>query len=131
MNNTHSIIDCVLEVVTMSNMLWVDDLRNPEEFVKGEWVWVKTSADAIKELQKNKYEVVSLDNDLGEEMEGKDIFNWIEQRLYWKDIELTKLKRIYVHSSNVGAVRYIMNARNIMRDKYKIEINIINSDILN
>lgn len=115
----------------MSNMLWVDDLRNPEEFVKGEWVWAKNSSEAFRELQTNKYEIVSLDNDLGEDVEGKDIFNWIEQRLYWKDIELSKLKKIYVHSSNVNAVKYIMNAKHIMRDKYNIEINIINNDILN
>ncbi len=115
----------------MSNMLWVDDLRNPEEFVKGDWHWVKNSADAFKALQTNNYEIVSLDNDLGEETEGKDIFNWIEQRLYWKDIELSKLKKIYVHSSNVAAVRQIMGAKAVMRSKYNIEINIINSDILN
>lgn len=115
----------------MSNMLWVDDLRNPEEFVKGDWHWVKNSADAFNALKTNNYEIVSLDNDLGEETEGKDIFNWIEQRLYWKDIELSKLKKIYVHSSNVAAVRQIMGAKAVMQSKYNIEINIINSDILN
>ena len=113
----------------MSNMLWVDDLRDPKEYVKGDWTWAKTSADAFKELTTNNYSTVSLDNDLGEDVEGKDIFNWIEERLYWRDIELTNLTTIYVHSSNTQAVRYIMGAKEVMK-KYDITIKIINSDIL-
>jgi len=114
----------------MSLQLWVDDLRDPNDYVKGDWVWAKTSEEAFKHLSSNKFEVLSLDNDLGEEVEGKDIFNWIEERLYWNDIDLSKLKVIYVHSSNTNAVKYILNAKHIFWDRYKIRLTLINNEIL-
>lgn len=110
--------------------LWVDDLRDPSVYVSGDWVWAKTSKEAFKELSSNKYDTVSLDNDLGEETEGKDIFNWIEQRLYWQDIDLSHLNTIYVHSSNVEAVRYILGAKDAMKSRFGIDVSIIKTDMV-
>lgn len=114
----------------MTNKLWIDDLRDPTNHVDGEWVWAKTSNEAYKYLSSNKFEVISLDNDLGEPVEGIHIFDWIEERLYWKDIELSRLKTIYVHSSNVRAVKRILSARDIMKEKYDINVAVIGSSIL-
>lgn len=111
----------------MTDKLWVDDLRDPKVHVSGDWHWAKNSEEAFQELKTNKYSVVSLDNDLGEETEGIHIFDWIEERLYWKDIDLSNLKTIYVHSSNIQAVRRILGAKTIMRDKYGIDLAVIKS----
>lgn len=113
----------------MMKKLWVDDLRNPVEHVEGEWTWAKNSNEAFRELSSNTYEVVSLDNDLGEDTEGKDIFNWIEQRLHWRDIELSRLKTIYIHSSNGEAVRYMLGARVNFKERYGIAVRVIGSSI--
>lgn len=109
----------------MNNKLWVDDIRDPEVHVNGSWDWARTSEEAFEMLKSNQYEIVSLDNDLGEATEGIHIFDWIEQRLYWKDIDLSRLKTIYIHSSNVSAVRHIMGAKTIMNDKYGINLSVI------
>ena len=112
-------------VKIMSKKLWVDDMRDPSQHVNDDWTWVKNSTDAFREISSNKYSIISLDNDLGEDVEGKHIFNWIEERLYWKDIDLTNLKEISIHSSNIEAVRYIMGAKSIMKEKYGIDVYVI------
>lgn len=109
----------------MTKKLWVDDLRDPTMHVQGEWTWAKTSEAAFRELATNAYTVVSLDNDLGEETEGKDIFNWIEERLYLQDIDLSRLKAIYLHSSNVEAVRYMHQARDHFKCRYGIDVRVM------
>jgi hypothetical protein len=114
----------------MTNKLWVDDLRDPTNHVEGEWTWAKTSKEAFQHLKSNSFEVVSLDNDLGEPTEGIHIFDWIEERLYWKDIDLDNLKAIYVHSSNVEAVRRILSAKHNMKSKYGIQVAVIGGSIL-
>lgn len=111
----------------MTDKLWVDDIRDPTEHVSGDWEWAKTSDEAFAELSTNKYSTISLDNDLGEEIEGIHIFDWIEERLYWKDIDLSNLKTIYIHSSNIEAVRRILGAKHIMKDKYNITVAVIKS----
>lgn len=113
----------------MMKKLWVDDLRDPAEHVQGEWEWAKNSDEAFRQLSSNTYDIVSLDNDLGEETEGKDIFNWIEQRLHWRDVELSRLKTIYIHSSNSEAVRYMLSARVQFKDRYDIVVRVIGSSI--
>ena len=113
----------------MLNKLWVDDIRDPTSHVNGDWVWAKTSKEAFDYIKSNTFSVISLDNDLGESIEGIHIFDWIEERLYWKDINLNKLDTIYVHSSNIQAVRRIMSAKDNMKTKYGIRVGVIGGSI--
>ena len=59
--------------------LWVDDLRDPKESdakrkgAAGDEVWVKTPEEAIKIISTGNVISISLDGDLGEDENGKDL----------------------------------------------------------
>jgi hypothetical protein len=44
--------------------LWVDDLRNPDQFVGPGWHWAKTATEAIRILDDQTVDEVSLDHDI-------------------------------------------------------------------
>ena len=48
----------------MGIKLWVDDLRNPEEFAGMDWHWAKTVTEAIRILDTMEVSEVSLDHDI-------------------------------------------------------------------
>ena len=48
----------------MSIQLYVDDLRDPKDFVPGDWHWAKTCTEAIRILSQQDVSVVSLDHDI-------------------------------------------------------------------
>lgn len=59
--------------------LWVDDLREPPS---NEWVVARTYEKALTLLEKNHYQHISLDHDLGQP-DGKDgygIVKWLVER---------------------------------------------------
>lgn len=104
------------------NKLWVDDLRDPTDYVGEGWKWVKTYDAAIDVIQSHQFETIALDNDLGEEKEGCDIFNFIEDALSNEESFVDQLHQIYIHSSNISAVNKMMGAKNIFKEKYNITI---------
>lgn len=60
-------------------LLWVDDLRGiPNNYI-GEYhtVIARNYNEAIRELKRFKYDIISLDHDLGEEKSGYDICKYI------------------------------------------------------
>lgn len=62
--------------------LYVDDIRTPPVLDDIEWTVARTFHEAIYILERNDFEVVSLDHDLGcfygnREMTGDDVLNWL------------------------------------------------------
>ena len=94
--------------------LWLDDERDPKnpqiqrDFgAKGTELWVKTVPEAIKHLSIDNVTFISFDNDLGTDLEGRDLAKWIEEKAYYK--ELPKLGW-NVHSKNPVAAVEIQKA---------------------
>ena len=98
--------------------LWLDDERDPAVHSPHyKWVWVKSAKAAIAALETGAVERISLDHDLGNEMEvgnGYMVAKWIEESAY-----LNKIPHLSwsVHSQNsVGAAS--MRAALTNADRY-------------
>jgi len=80
----------------MTRCLWLDDLRPAPEG----WVWVKTAHEAIEQLAREAFDVVSLDHDLGDDEglgTGLDVLRWIEEQVFLHGYRAPELR---VHSMN-------------------------------
>lgn len=81
--------------------LWLDDVRDPAVHSPHyEWVWVKTAQAAIAALETGVVERLSLDHDIGNEMEvgnGYMVAKFVEEAAY-----LGTLPRLTwtIHSAN-------------------------------
>lgn len=66
------------------------------------WRIVKTSKQMIKLLLENNVDVISLDHDLGDEINGTgyDVIEWIEMMVYTMEYIPPK---IFIHTSNPPA----------------------------
>lgn len=79
---------------TVTVKLWVDDLRLPPG---DEWTWAQSSAQAIRYLETNDPDEMSLDHDLGEDDTTRPVVLWLcEHEDRWPRV-------VRVHSmNNVG-----------------------------
>lgn len=77
----------------MKNLLYIDDLRTPCNYIKNHYntTIARTYQEAINLM--NKFNIIDLDHDLGEEKTGYDICKYIIEN----NIKIT---RVYIHSSN-------------------------------
>jgi hypothetical protein len=104
--------------------LWVDDLRNPCKLGMDEQntVWVLDYFQALNMLEKNnEFTVIHLDNDLGEHSpEGKSVFSFIEYMLH--ENRLPQLKAVFIHSDNASAVRSMLSAKDVFKEKYDVHV---------
>lgn len=93
-------------------LLWVDDIRKPRNFIDyaGRVKWAENFEEAVGFLHAYKPLIteISLDNDLGEDKQGKDVLLVIEEMVFQGD--LPALKTIYIHSHNPAAVRSMQSA---------------------
>jgi len=87
--------------------LFVDDVRKSPD---SSWEIARTYKEAIDALKSGMVEVLSLDHDLGEDLTGYDIINWLERKVYHEEIEAPK--EILVHSANPVGVNNIKRAIN-------------------
>ena len=87
--------------------LFVDDVRDAPDF---SWKVVRSYKEAIDVLKSEKVQILSLDHDLGEDLTGYDIINWLEKKVYHEEIEPPK--KILVHSANPVGVDNIKRAIN-------------------
>jgi hypothetical protein len=78
--------------------IYLDDIRAEPEG----WIRVKTAQEAIGLLKSNNVSEISLDHDLGDDINGTgyDVILWIEQEVYMKNYIPPVIK---VHSANVPA----------------------------
>lgn len=86
--------------------LWVDDRR---EAPPG-WVWAKTAPEAINHIATGEVEEISLDHDLGEEMNGHTVATYIEGAAHSGEVKKMKWR---AHTDNpVGRQRIEQAMRN-------------------
>jgi hypothetical protein len=80
--------------------MWIDDLRDPKDFVQhpDTWTWAKSSAYAINLLEWSKmmgvtFQVVSFDHDLGGDDTTRSVVLWMCENDWWPD-------ECRIHSAN-------------------------------
>lgn len=102
-------------------LLWVDDERLPMNFLSGlskfkKVLVAKDTKSAMMFIDRDKEIIthIHLDNDLGEQKEGRDIFNTIEAMVFFKDFPT--LESIAVHTSNPAAADSMMSAKQFLAD---------------
>lgn len=72
-------------------LLWVDDLRRVPNNYIGEYhvVIARNYDEAIRELKRFRYNIISLDHDLGEEKSGYDVCKYIiENNIYCDEFRI-------------------------------------------
>lgn len=86
---------------------WIDDLRDPKNFVSDpdEWIWIKNSFDAICYLNKAMLkgwtiEKISFDHDLGGDDTTRPVVLWMCENDFWPT-------QASVHSSNPPGVDWL------------------------
>jgi len=87
--------------------LFVNDVRSAPD---SSWEIARNYKEAINILESEKVDVLSLDHDLGEDLTGYDIINWLERKVYHEEIEAPG--KILVHSANPVGVNNIKRAIN-------------------
>jgi hypothetical protein len=111
--------------------IWLDDIHHPRvsPFHLESPQWIANGNDFIDIVDlmiadgtHNNIDLISFDNDLGEEydIDGKYCFNYIESLL--NDGYFKNLKTIVIHSDNSSAVNSMMAAKDIFKEKYNINI---------
>lgn len=76
--------------------VFLDDIRNPPD---DSWTVVRTARDCFSLLENEQVEVISLDHDLGENVQtGYDVANWIERKVFLHPSY--KCPDILIHSAN-------------------------------
>lgn len=76
--------------------LWVDDIRRAPQG----WHWAKTSTETIKALASQRWDVMSLDHDLGGEDTSRRAVLWLCENGNWPD-------EVRVHSANPVGVEWL------------------------
>jgi hypothetical protein len=118
------------------NGLFVDDVRDPPRYDDPlypenhdiSWVVARSFHEAICELEKFKFDVVSLDHDLGcfygnREMTGDDVLQWLIQR---KLEGIRSPEEVRVHSANSAkATAMWENANRYFNEDYFRKIGVI------
>jgi hypothetical protein len=96
--------------------LWLDDERNPSnQNTKslfgsiGSEIWVKTPQEAIDFLSQGNVRSISFDYDLGGDLTGITVANWIEEQAYNGKIKPLTWK---IHSANPVGRQDISRAMN-------------------
>ncbi|AQT25299.1 hypothetical protein PR1_73 [Providencia phage vB_PreS_PR1] len=102
-------------------LLWVDDIRLPMQFLPDNNHYSKilvatNSGSAYRFIERDKHLIthIHLDNDLGEDIEGKDIFAHIEALIFFED--MPRLEEIFIHTSNPSAAASMMSAEQFLAD---------------
>jgi len=82
------------------SVLWLDDVRDPSNFGHPGAVWVRNVDDALNLLTSQKWDLVSLDHDLGE---GHDRDGWVVAKALVEmalDKKITFGTALQCHSAN-------------------------------
>lgn len=74
--------------------LWLDDVRDPEQYWAEGFVWVKTAEHAIAKLSFGNIVFASLDYDILGEQNGMAVIDWMQANNVWP------VDGVRVHSAN-------------------------------
>jgi hypothetical protein len=92
--------------------VWLDDIRKAPK----EWIWIKTAQEAIDMLEQENVDVISLDYDLGKNMEnGNYVFNWIKQETFMNPLYIPP--EIIIHSKNNAGIEKMTFGANIINQE--------------
>lgn len=80
----------------VATALWVDDVRPAPEG----WHWAKNSDEAIDALASQRWDLMSLDHDLGGEDTSRRAVLWLCENGNWPD-------EVRVHSANPVGVEWL------------------------
>jgi len=113
--------------MTPGTTLWLDDVRDPNNFDMQGAVWIKNFQDfedtlthLIWDMTDDNIVHISFDNDLGEEKEGYHGFCILEEYLHMGYFE--GLKKVTVHSSNPSAVHKFMLASRTFKAHFDVDV---------
>ncbi len=84
----------------MKRLLWLDDFRNPADFVKGNYIisWVKNYEEFCSFINENGLpDVVCFDHDLGEEKSGYDCAKYLVEYCQKNNLDIPEYE---IQSSN-------------------------------
>lgn len=109
----------------MRTLLWLDDLHDPYKFphITDKYpliIWARNYDEFTEYFDSFLIHAVSLDNDLGEEMEGKDCLRYVESVMF--DSPTLPLREINIHSHNSSAVDYMYSSKESLKEKYDIDV---------
>ena len=85
----------------MKKLLWLDDFRNPKEYLTGEYevIWVKTYEEFCSHLENNGLpDIVCFDHDLGTEKSGLDCARYLVNYCQKHNLDIPQFD---IQSSNV------------------------------
>ena len=91
--------------------IWLDDIRNPNEWGRIGWTWTKTCDETIELLKHNDVTSLDLDHDLAieatigmpcKEKTGYDVLLWIEEQVV-NNPEYVPPIMMFVHTANPAA----------------------------
>ena len=90
--------------------LWLDDNTPPPDDT---WTWTTTACEALALLRESYFDEVSLDHDLGTELDGNDVLICIFSHTQ-EDAEYRPPRVIAIHTANpVERFAMIATAQNI------------------
>lgn len=95
------------KMVKNDTKLYLDDVRKAPD---KSWTVVRNVAEAIRFLQTNKVSVLSVDHDLGNEIPGYDLLEWLENEVAEGKSNIRVPDKIKIHSANIPARKRMKQA---------------------
>jgi len=107
----------------MKKLIWLDDFRDPADYVSGDYeiIWIKNYEDFCLNIEENGLpDIICFDHDLGEEMTGYDAAKYVVNYCQQHNCNIPEY---HIQSSNVvgkGNIEGIMEGwRRFYEDNYK------------
>ena len=106
--------------------IFIDDERYPLAGEKADWVIVREGQGAIDLIRANAAQIthISFDNDLGGDLQGRDVMNTVLGTPVSEPIPLPRLVELRVHSANVIAFTAMMEIAQCARDNGVLQPNV-------
>lgn len=96
----------------MKKLLWLDDFRNPAEYIVGDYdiVWVKNYEDFCKYISENGLpDIICFDHDLGEEKSGCDCAKFVVNYCQEHNLDIPSYDIQSSNSVGKDNIRSLMN----------------------
>ena len=111
---------------TMQTLLWLDDFRNPADYIKGDYTvsWVKNYQDFCKYLNENGLpDCICFDHDLGEEKSGYDCAKYLVNNCQERNSDIPKFDIQSSNSIGKDNIRSLLECWHRFFVKQKVELS--------
>ncbi|MCR5496024.1 MAG: hypothetical protein K6F15_10355 [Treponema sp.] len=101
----------------MKKLLWLDDLRNPEDYIKDDYdiTWVKNYDEFVNLINEQGLpDVICFDHDLGEEKSGYDCAKFLIEYCQARNLDIPQYD---IQSSNIVGKD---NIRNLLNNWHRV-----------